>query len=217
MSTKKFINWQKHDDLEKIAASLHSKYKCEIPIDIDYLVEMMGINISDISSLKKDFGLYGFLAKIKEEFIIFVEKGDFKSTNYYTNFTIAEELAHFILHKDYFKNVKTIDDAVDFFSNMISTQSEMMIELNAKYLAGAILLPRENLKKKATEIYEKHKNIFSEIIKKGNDGFCDTIIEAIASSLNDVYRVPDGSIAYRLRTTAVGSKKFLWDKHNEWN
>ena len=204
----KFVKWHKRKTLEQVADEIHKRFTSEVPIDIDYITEMMGLEILDISRLKEDFGVYGFLGQVKKKFVIFVQKGDFNLTNYYTNFTIAEELSHFILHKEYFRNVKDINEAIEFYTK-INQKSEMMIELNAKYLAGAILLPREHLKKHAIEVYKQNESIFNEIIKNGNEESCELIITGISSFLSDVYRVPDGSISFRLKTAAINFKEFL--------
>jgi len=79
MSTK-YIKWHKHEELERIAKEIHKKYKCEVPIDIDFLIEIMGLDIRDINRLKEDFGLYGFIGKVKDRFTIFIQKGDFNTT-----------------------------------------------------------------------------------------------------------------------------------------
>jgi len=198
------VQWHKHDDLEKIADKIHDKYTSDIPIDIDYIIEALGLEIIDISNLKEDFGLYGLLGKVKGQFTIFIGKGDFKITNYNTNFTLAEELAHYILHKSYFKNVDDIEEAFNFYTE-ISEKSEMMLELNAKQLAGAILIPREDLKKRASDIYNRNKKIFHDLLK--ND--CDGIIDQIAVPLCDCYRVPQNAVSIRLKSKAVGFKEFL--------
>ena len=122
----KFVKWHKRKTLEQVADEIHKRFTSEIPIDIDYITEMMGLEILDISRLKEDFGVYGFLGQVKKKFVIFVQKGDFNLTNYYTNFTIAEELSHFILHKEYFRNVKDINEAFEFYTK-INQKSEMMI------------------------------------------------------------------------------------------
>lgn len=54
MSTK-FVQWHKHKNLEQIANDVQKKFTREVPIDIDYIVEMMGLEIVDINRLKEDF------------------------------------------------------------------------------------------------------------------------------------------------------------------
>jgi len=206
-----YIKWHKQDSLEQLAYKILNTYKCEVPIDIDYIVEMMGLEICDIERLKEDFGLYGCLGQIKKKFVIFVQRGDFKLTNYYTNFTIAEELSHFILHKEYFKNVKDINEAFEFCTKICKT-SEMKMELDAKYLASAILVPHDHLKKKALDTFKENETAIVEILKKDNEDICEAVIDSLSASLSDIYRAPDGTIAYRLKTKAVGFKEFIRKK-----
>jgi len=199
-----FVRWHKHKDLEQIADHIHKKLDCSVPIDIDYIIEMAGLDIMEVSRLKEDFGLYGLLGKIGDRFTIFIQRGDFKVTNYNTTYTLAEELAHYILHSDHFKNTTSVDDAYSFYIK-IKQKSEMMMELNAKHLASAILLPRGDLKKKAIQCYKNNREILRELLKDD----CDGIITVIASTLTDTYRVPEGVISYRLKAKVIGFKDFL--------
>lgn len=208
----KFIRWFKHKDLEGIAAEIHRRLKCEVPVDIDYIVEFAGLDIFDIERLKEDFGLYGSLAKVNKKFTIYVQRGDLKLTNYHTNFTIAEELSHYILHRDHFKNVNNFEEAYEFY-NKISSTSEIKLELDAKYLAAAILLPRDHLRKKATEIYREYESIFKDVLNKDYE----EIIDRIASRLSDIYRVPEGVISHRLKRPALKFKDFLKRELNNNN
>lgn len=207
------ITWHKQDSLEHLSDKILSAYHCEIPVDIDYIVEMMGIEIYDIERLKEDFGLYGCLGQIKKKFVIFVQKGDLKLTNYYTNSTIAEELSHFILHKEYFKNVEDLNEAFEFYTK-ISKTSEIKMELDAKYLASAILVPRDHLKKKALDAFKKNERAIVEILKTENEDICEAVINSLSASLSDIYRAPEGTIAFRLKTKAVGFKEFIKRKQN---
>jgi Zn-dependent peptidase ImmA (M78 family) len=208
MSTE-YIKWHKHEELERIAKDIHKKYKCEIPIDIDFLIEIMGLDIRDISRLKEDFGLYGFIGKVRDTFTIFVQKGDFKITNYNTNLTLAEELSHYILHKHYFETVNDIDEAFDFYAHM-KKEADMMMEFNAKHLAGALLIPLDDLKIKALALFKENKEILSRLLK--ND--CDQIINYLSIVLSDIYRAPQAAIIYRLKAKVVGFKEILKDECN---
>lgn len=207
----KYVKWYKQDNLEQLAAKILNTYRCEIPVDIDYIVAMMGLEISDIERLKEDFGLYGCLGQVKKNFVIFVQKGDLKVTNYHTSFTIAEELAHFILHKEHFKNVKDINEAFEFYTKIHKT-SEMKMELDAKYLASAILVPRDHLKKMALDAFKENETAIVEILKTDNEDICEAVINSISASLSDVYHAPDGTVAYRLKTRAVGFREFIKNK-----
>lgn len=204
------IKWHNLDELEEIARQIHQKYQCEVPIDIDYIVEMIGLELCEISRLKKDFGLYGLLAKVKGAFTIYVQKGELKSTNYYTTYTIAEELSHYILHKEYFKNINDFNGAVNFYENILK-ESDMMMELNAKYLAGAILVPCDSLREKAFSSFKRYKKILFKTLK---DDF-DSVIDKIASLLNDYYQVPESTISYRLKRR-FNFKNFLKQEYEKY-
>ena len=203
MSTK-YVKWHKNEDLEKIAEAIHRDFECTPPVDIDYIAEMMGLEILDIHRLKEDFGVYGLLGKVKGNYTIYIQKGSFDITNYNTNLTIAEELAHFVLHKKYFDDVQDIDEAHDFYTK-IKEKSEAMMEFNAKHLAGAILVPKDDLIKQAEKLFKKHKLQILDIAQ--NDP--DIVIDYIATRLTDYYRVPDIAISYRLKRKITGFKDFV--------
>ncbi len=174
----------------------------------------MGLEIFGINRLKEDFGLYGFLGKVKKRFTIFVQRSDLNLTNYHTNYTIAEELSHYILHKEYFKDVNDVQEALEFYTK-ISKESEMMMEINAKYLAGAILVPKDDLARRAKELYIINEPLFKDLLKNGNDETCENIIIALSSSLSDVYHAPEGTISFRLKTKAVDFKEYLKGRCNQ--
>ncbi|MBU4312947.1 MAG: ImmA/IrrE family metallo-endopeptidase [Candidatus Omnitrophica bacterium] len=122
----------------------------------------------------------------------------------YIHNKLAEELAHYILHQEHFKDTATFEDAYNFYIK-IRQKSEMMMELNAKHLAAAILLPRGDLTRRATKCYKDNRETLLGLLKDD----CDEIISTIASLLRDVYQVPEGVIAYRLKSKVIGFKDFL--------
>jgi len=210
MSTN-YIKWHTHESLEKIASEIHKKYRCNVPVDIDYIVEMMGIELFDISRLKEDFGIYGFLGRVQGRYVIYVQKGAFDATNYNTTLTIAEELTHYILQKKYFKDVKDIEGAYSFYAD-ISEKSKSMMEFNAKYLAGAILVPADILREEATNLVKENKDVLFSLLKEDFNEMIDTL----SSKLRDVFQVPENAISYRLRTRIIGFKEFLKKEYCEW-
>jgi Zn-dependent peptidase ImmA (M78 family) len=210
------VKWVTHSELEQHAEKIHRTFECTIPVDIDYIAEQNGLEIIGISRLKEDFGVWGLLGKVKKKFTIFIQRADFNLTNYHTNYTIAEELSHYFLHKEYFKNVDNIQEAFDFYTK-ISKKSEMMIELNAKYLAGALLIPRDDLIFRAKELYTKNEPLLNELLKKNNGEICEQIIAALSSRLSDVYRVPEGEICFRLQRKLVGFKEYIKGKCDQIN
>ena len=62
-------------------------------------------------------------------------------------FTLAEELAHFILHSDIYNNCRTIDKRMEQES-LLTRQEKWYLETNAKALASAILMPKTMVEKR---------------------------------------------------------------------
>jgi Zn-dependent peptidase ImmA (M78 family) len=92
------------------------------------------------------------LAEIAEAYVpakpgyIFVDEDQYQKAviSFRWRFTIAEELAHILLHRPFFegKSTKQISQIRDGFSD----DDYRIIEKNAKYLAGCILMPRTEFK-----------------------------------------------------------------------
>ena len=45
-----FVRWHKHENLEKIADKIHEHIGYNIPVDIDYVIEIAALEIMDINS-----------------------------------------------------------------------------------------------------------------------------------------------------------------------
>lgn len=134
------------------------------------------------------------LAKIKGKFVIIFQGEDDSPINYQTTFTIAEELAHYILHKDYFTSIQDIPSAIDFYSKL-SRETEFNLEREAKQLAAAILVPLRDLKKEAVKVLKAHEKVLFDCCSDD-----DEIIERIADHLSDRYQVVSEVIKRRLRS-----------------
>lgn len=66
-------------------------------------------------------------------------------------FTLAEEVAHFILHQDIYKDCKTLDERIEKES-LLTRQENWYLETNAKALASAILMPKNLIESHVDEL-----------------------------------------------------------------
>lgn len=103
-------------DIERLAIKLleeSCKPAVVIPIDIDFIVESEPNVILDyIPSLLDRFGIAGILmSKPKGLFAFFIDEhiADYRP-NFY-RFTVAEEYAHFKLHRPVFERIKSFEEA----------------------------------------------------------------------------------------------------------
>lgn len=67
-------------------------------------------------------------------------------------FTLAEEMAHFILHRDIYKDCKTIDERIERES-LLTRQENWFLETNAKALASAILMPKSMIEARIDRLF----------------------------------------------------------------
>ena len=123
-------------------------------------------------------------------------------------FTLAEELAHIILHSDIYKEVKTFDD---YFKaeRSISEDSYHRLDRNAKELAGIILMPRYTFINRAIEIRDelcgpKDKNSLTAVEK-------DKIRNQIVRRLMDDFNVNQEPCEIRLDRIEKGLHCLLFE------
>lgn len=110
------------------------------PIDIEFIIERhLKLSILPVAQLKS---YYGTDAYITSNFIIAVDKAHYDSNSVRYRFSLAHELAHFVLHSAIYKNLNITD-----VSSHISTQNKIpdatlkLIEQQAYRFAGCLLLP----------------------------------------------------------------------------
>ncbi len=65
-------------------------------------------------------------------------------------FTVAEELAHLLLHRSVLAGVRTLED----FLELYHSDDYHYLDRNAKRLAGSLLMPEENVRGDARALFE---------------------------------------------------------------
>jgi hypothetical protein len=124
------------------------------PIDIELLAERgFGLGIVPIPSLYEAYQVEGALWREPEgNFSLVVDSNMMDNKPHRYRFTVAEEIAHFILHRQVFDTVHSMDEAVEFY---LKIRNYDRMDRNAKRLAAALLMPRNLLSEDAAEIYKK--------------------------------------------------------------
>ncbi|MEW6009571.1 MAG: ImmA/IrrE family metallo-endopeptidase [Candidatus Omnitrophota bacterium] len=153
-----------------------------LPVEIDTIVEAdLDIRILPFSCLEQNYGLHGYLALSLKK--IYIDQYIMDEDNFERRyrFTIAEEVAHSLLHKDLFKDVKTPKEYLDALDK-ISESAHAQMDIDAKRLAEAILMPAVLFRKEslriATEIGKNNKTGKSSLFSKLADKF-NVSIEAV--------------------------------------
>ncbi len=146
------IKFYTHQELETMAElfleAFHRPQGSPL-VEIDVIVEAdLDIRIFPYSNLAGRHGLHGYLALSLER--IYVDQNIMDSDLFERRyrFTVAEEVGHYMLHRDLFTGVKTPEDYLNAVDR-ISTKEYGKMDMDAKYLGGAILMPTELFRKES--------------------------------------------------------------------
>ena len=144
--------WQ----LEKIAQeALKDAEYCiqKYSVDIERLVETkFGIILDVHYNLQKNYGVMAYILIHGNRLFIDDRLMDDPRLTKRYRFTIAEELAHFIIHRNLYKDCKTLDERIEL-EQLLSWQEQWFLETNAKALASAILMPKTIIEPRVEELF----------------------------------------------------------------
>jgi Zn-dependent peptidase ImmA (M78 family) len=110
----------------------------EIPVRLGELARRLGVHQIKISNL--DLGKSGRIKKEGQEYVITVNRNEARERQ---RFTIAHELAHFLLHRDIIdRSAEGITDNVLYRSG-----ASEWVEFEANRLAAELIMPTDQVKK----------------------------------------------------------------------
>lgn len=125
----------------------YAKKPNSIPVDIDHIVEFgYRLEVRPLKNLKSSLDMEGMLSK--DRTTIFVDNDTYTDDRFYTRhrFTLAHEIGHFELHKDYYLKAKfeTPEEWLALLQNIDPDELEWC-ERHADEFAGRLLVPVEFL------------------------------------------------------------------------
>ena len=139
------MKYIKSKELENEATKLlESLDAFNIPVRIDVVAHRLGLYIDEIPL---DDEVSGILVVEDNQGTIGVNKFHSEVRR---RFTIAHEIAHYILHRD--KSELFIDKKYTAFRNADSSSGEMRIEIQANQFAASLLMPAILLKKEVAKL-----------------------------------------------------------------
>lgn len=132
-------------ELERIAAdALFGAERCVKGrrVDIERLVlEKFKLNIETFVDLRRRWDAYAFIDTTGAVIFIDADLMNEARLDRKYRFTLAEELAHFLIHRQLFANCRTIEGRMKI-EETLDERSRAYMESNAKALASAILMPK---------------------------------------------------------------------------
>ena len=148
-------------DQDKMASSILDKCPKRINngiVDIESIIpEYAGIRVECAYGLKRQFDTWAYISVSQLKIFIDASLMDTNSIMYLKKyrFTLAEELAHFLLHKDIYKNCNSAKDRLEIHKNIGDAQVGRL-DRQAKALAGSLLLPKEKVENRMEKLVPEH-------------------------------------------------------------
>ncbi len=180
--------------LERLASELLEEYlgsDVQIPVDVDYLLEQLeGVQLDYARGLREEYGLEGMVLRDTETgdlFILIDEWLADHSPNRYRS-TVAEELAHIVLHGKVIKQIENIET----FRELQQHPRCSEIERNAKRFAAAILMPGKAVVNEVQQVYPR-------LVHVAGFGNVPAVQNQLASLLAKRFVVSTETMKYRLR------------------
>lgn len=192
-------------ELEQIAAKFHQKYcgdPVDVPIDIELILERdIGVEIIPFFGLERQYRINGILAKdvARDRFIIYVDEEMMENQEARYRFTLSEEYAHSVLHKDIFQDVEGLDDFLHL-QRSITSEEIWLMDRNARYLAGTILVPAPHVCKLARELLPPQLDPLKPLLAKVRK---EELFRVAAKALHGFYNVSLNCMLNRLSDKAV--------------
>jgi ferritin-like protein len=196
MHPSNYLRTYTTNQLEAIAReqiqNLKKQRLFSIPVDIELIVEKLhGIQIDVQRGLRDIHHIWGMVGHCRnsDKLTILVDENlfDLDSLHHVCRMTVAEELAHSILHGEAILAVK---DSNDFIA--LQKHSDWhKHDRNAKRLAAAILMPAENVVNDA-------RAYFTELINLVGFKDTDSLKKYLVKQLAEKYDVSPISMRFRL-------------------
>lgn len=143
--------WQ----LEKIAQeALTGADDClqKYRVDIEKLIENKYKILIDVHyGLQQKFGVMAYMLTHGNRLFIDDKLIDDPRLAKRYRFTLAEELAHFIIHRELYKECNTVDERIQMELSL-TRQEQWFLETNAKALASAILIPKSLIERRVEQL-----------------------------------------------------------------
>ena len=178
-------------ELEQIALDIRKRPGC---LDgwrfrIESFVEQQGFQIYPVEGLREEFGIEAYLGANRR---IFVDEKlmNASSPRYFS--TLLEEVVHSILHmpSDHNELVATPEEIRDAVAKM-SDHEYAVMEKDAKYLVGAILMPKAEF----SEQFHKHYADLKKRLK--THAFHHTLVRTTIRRLYQAYCVSLEAATFR--------------------
>lgn len=163
-----------------------------LPIEIENVAYHLGLDINPVVGLRQNCDVIGTLYRDSQgQYWIVVDEYimDCRENRY--RFTVGEEVAHFLIHRDHIDRAQDIRGA-------IALQEKLSIryrffESNARRLAAELLMPRKNLRADLATAY-------AEVVRVAGFRNLEAVHAQVVDLLRRRYVVSTDAMRFQLET-----------------
>ena len=162
------------------------------PVDVEKVCDYLGIAILPVAGLADSFCIDAFISADFKT--IYVDAERFGQESYRYRFSVAHELGHYILHREYFSSrVWSFEE----WQGMTNGGANRVAEFQANYFAGSLLAPEDEL---LCVLDARFGGSFTRnYFKTGRRE-----LERAMASVRSVFKVSEQVICRRIQDTVYG-------------
>ncbi|QOI98537.1 MAG: ImmA/IrrE family metallo-endopeptidase [Flammeovirgaceae bacterium] len=174
----------------------------KIPVDIDKIIEFgFGLEVRPVAGLKSQLDIEGMLSN--DLSVIFVDNNMFSDARFESRlrFTLAHELGHLILHREFYESVE-FKSPEDWFKLMegIDQADLSWYETHANEFAGRLLVPPDHLENEIKSLQEDIEKVYKKAKEQGLGEETDKWVQSfVANKISSKFHVSPQTIETRLR------------------
>lgn len=110
------------------------------PMDVEAICDYLGIAIVPVMELWTKYGVDAFIAA--DFRTIYADESEFRHCSSRYRFSIAHEIGHFVLHREYFSS--RVESLNEWIGASLSNSCNY-VEYQANFFAGCLLAPEDEL------------------------------------------------------------------------
>lgn len=130
----------KNEIVERVNELLDEYWDGFFPVDVEKICDCLGIAILPVTNLSDNFLVDAFISADFKTIFVDAEEYEHESHRYW--FSVAHEVGHYVLHREYFSNrVENFDE----WRGISYGTTNHFAEFQANFFAGCLLAPEDEL------------------------------------------------------------------------
>lgn len=171
---------------QEASTFLKENWGGDFPVDVEAICDQLGVGVVYVPGIYRNFGVDSY---INSDFTTIVVDEDAAVNNEARyRFSIAHELGHLVLHKEYYpSNIYDLES----FLRYITIDRNSDAEHQADMFAAALLVPLDELKTQMEEVFGRDLRVGFEDVSEETRSFA-------YSAIVDYFQVSDAVLAKRI-------------------